>query len=774
MEWKLNEVNQVPQGTVLLKKGEQAETLLLVIKGRVAVYDDHIRYMAGSGSVLGITDMEQKEYRASYQALDNTIVMAWKNNGRAFLKEILSKNGNTSSTIAMIMGRGLFECRKLYQILLESAVKTFQFLKASYDVYMNSGSGERAQLQSIPAMEDLKAYTPEFDKLHGNEAEYYLAAARISPETQKQYFAASAAVANYYICEGAKLQQLYIEECGRLMQYNEQLLNILISSREDCFFKRVAKRLLYLAQFSEKNKKLSDLLDDILEKINSLEDLIDKNKQGAGLPDRAAMERLYYTVISGGSAESASEHGVASVEQIRQETENITEKLLDFAQAEEDLRQKVLSTLEQFRNMKNKASTDDEARKLRREIYDWFFKLYENIFLREYELKTGEKYISMFLDYGVADEKLLSQEEIMELYYLENTDESGGQYPVYTMSQWLTAVYEGTKMPSKNEFNMDYEEFLRDMKKTNSFSSPEEERDYQENPIRKVQFEIKNIFRLNTKILSGQPVVAVPFLHSEALQGNGIDSMRLNARKLTEAFEEIRHIDVTLFARERMYAENELQLARAYVMETIFPELILFPVAGGNTVMWQEISGKRKNTPARFLFPILFSGTLENACLRLAGQFRWELVRTMQGTAWNDLTNKCLTSEYADYIQFYRKNRDLSEERKEKLKIQISKCRNNMREIFAEDYQIWIRSESNGAMRLTKPSREVMAMYCPFSKEIRQRLSTQPAFADVMKRYVVYQMEKQKEVAYIIREYDKQNVELPEIVAETKRFYEET
>lgn len=774
MEWKLNEVNQVPRGTVLLEKGEKAEVLLLVIKGRVAVYDDNISYTAGSGSVLGIVDMEEEAYRASYQALEPTIVMAWKNHDRAFFREILSKNGNTSATIAMVTGRQLFECRKLYQTLLESAAKTFQFLKESYCSYMDSGNGERAQIQSIPAIEELEAYHAEFDKLHGKEAEYYLSAARISPEIQKKYFGSSASVANYYICEGAKLQQLYIEECGKLMLYNEQLLNILVSSREDCFFKRVAKRLLYLAQFQEKNKSLSTLLDDSLEQINRLEDLVDKNKRGAKLPDRDAMERLYYSVISGGFGEPDADHGVVGAEQIRQETENMTEKLLDFAQAEEELREKVLRTLAQFANMKNKASTDDQARALRREIYDWFFKLYEKVFFREYELKTGEKYISMFLDYGVADEKLLTQEEIMELYYMDCPDESDGQYPVYTMSRWLTAVYERRKMPSKNEFNMDYEEFLRDMKKTNSFSSPEEEKDYRENPIRKVQFEIKNIFRLNAKVLSGQPVVAVPFLHSDALQGSGIDAMRLNAQRLTETFEGIRKIDVTLFARERMYAENELKLARAYIMETVFPEFILFPVAGSNTVMWQEISGKRKNTPGRFLFPILFNGTLENSCLHLAGQFRWELVRTIQGTAWNDLTNKCLTSEYADYIQFYRKNRDLSEERKEKLKIQISKCRNNMREIFAEDYEIWIRSESSGAMRLTKPSREVMAMYCPFSKEIREKLSMQPAFADVMKRYSMYQMEKQKEVAHLIREYEKQSVELPEIIAETKRFYEET
>ena len=55
--------------------------------------------------------------------------------------------------------------------------------------------------------------------------------------------------------------------------------------------------------------------------------------------------------------------------------------------------------------------------------------------------------------------------------------------------------------------------------------------------------------------------------------------------------------------------------------------------------MWQELSGKRKNTQARFLFPILFNGMISSACTHLVGQFRWELVRTIQGTSWNDLRN---------------------------------------------------------------------------------------------------------------------------------------
>ena len=83
---------------------------------------------------------------------------------------------------------------------------------------------------------------------------------------------------------------------------------------------------------------------------------------------------------------------------------------------------------------------------------------------------------------------------------------------------------------------------------------------------------------------------------------------------------------------------------------------------------------------------------------------------------------KSLTSEYSDFIQFYKKNRELSEDKKDKLKMQIQKCRNNTREVFVVDYENWIKHEAHGGIVLSKPVREIMATYCPFAiPELRQK-----------------------------------------------------
>ena len=136
-----------------------------------------------------------------------------------------------------------------------------------------------------------------------------------------------------------------------------------------------------------------------------------------------------------------------------------------------------------------------------------------------------------------------------------------------------------------------------------------------------------------------------------------------------------------------------------------------------------------RNYRKKRVLPVVYSQFCEAVTFKyskVCGQFRWELCRTIEGTAWNNITYKSLTSEYSDYLQFYRKNRDLSEEKKDKIKLQIQKGRNNSREIFVIDYEAWINYESKGAIKLNKVVREILATYCPFSKSMQEQISKQP------------------------------------------------
>ena len=238
---------------------------------------------------------------------------------------------------------------------------------------------------------------------------------------------------------------------------------------------------------------------------------------------------------------------------------------------------------------------------------------------------------------------------------------------------------------------------------------------------KKLQYEIDNMVRSNHRLLSEQVTSFVPILFSEGCN-LGLKRTLLTSYRCNRAIKKINQIDFTLFSRELIFSDQKAGIVKDYVIKEIYPDIVLFPCYGSRGTMWQEITGRKRDTPGRFMFPIFLETDELSAMLPIIGRFRWEMCRTIQGMKWNDIREKSLTSEYQDYIQFFRKNNSLSEEWKEKIRNQIKASRNNTKEIFTRDYIEWVTRESTGGVRLNKVSREILSTYCPFNKEIREQI----------------------------------------------------
>ena len=422
-------------------------------------------------------------------------------------------------------------------------------------------------------------------------------------------------------------------------------------------------------------------------------------------------------------------------------------------------------------NMKDKTSTEDDARKIRRTLTNGYYELYEAVFLRDYKEKSKDRIIDLFLLYGFVDERLLSKEQLIELYCLEDQNNEQGPCKVYNSKQWLSAVLEGKKEPSKSEFDMDYNETLRDMKKSGQITE-DEMKEAQKNLMKKFSYEIKNMFRYNSKIVSGQISIFVPILYRDSFMGH-LDQSLMTTNKVNDIIKKIVAVDYSVFYREGMQNDPENGIEKEYIQEEIFPDIILLPTYGSNGSMWQEIEGRKRASHGRFIFPIFAENDMEDIFVRVCGRFRWELCRTIQGTTWNDVKYKSLTSEYVDYIQFYKRNRALSEERKEKLKMQIQKGRGNTREVFVLDYVLWVKNECKGSMRLNKVAREILASYCPFVKPIREKLQLQPLYEEAMAKFNRERQKKLKDLDLRYRTLETKNIALTPEMKKTLEFYKD-
>ncbi|MBP5383501.1 MAG: cyclic nucleotide-binding domain-containing protein, partial [Lachnospiraceae bacterium] len=167
----------------------------------------------------------------------------------------------------------------------------------------------------------------------------------------------------------------------------------------------------------------------------------------------------------------------------------------------------------------------------------------------------------------------------------------------------------------------------------------------------------------------------------------------------------------------------------------ILPEIILMPGAGARGSMWQEIIGKKRTSPARFALPIFLGEDLPRIIIRLCGEFRWELCRRIQGARWNDLGERSLTSDYCDYLETYKRSKELSPEAKEKIKSSYAKYRNSSKEMFVHDYLDYIMFEGSGSLRLNKLTRLILFTYCPFCKAIREQVSTNQLYKEIVDKY---------------------------------------
>ena len=254
--------------------------------------------------------------------------------------------------------------------------------------------------------------------------------------------------------------------------------------------------------------------------------------------------------------------------------------------------------MQDFVNLRDKLSIDDNGRKIRKQLTDEFYDLYKHVFLRAYKDKNIPRIIDMFLKYGYADERLLTKEQLLSLYFLKE-EETSEAIPIYNIKEWLTLIFEGKKEPSKNEFDQEYNEMLISLKNKGKITE-KQAKEYIIDMERKLDYEIQNMFRYNNRTTNGQISTFVPVLHKDMMYGQFEQSL-ITPKSAMEAFNKLLEVDYSdLTVKPYMLIRKKIE--KEYIIERIYPDIILMPTVGINGVMWQEITGKKRNSPGRILF----------------------------------------------------------------------------------------------------------------------------------------------------------------------------
>lgn len=420
--------------------------------------------------------------------------------------------------------------------------------------------------------------------------------------------------------------------------------------------------------------------------------------------------------------------------------ENALEVILAFSGVSQEIADTFRKDLKQFSETEDRRAKSDEMRHLRMSIAEGYYNIYEAAFFKSLETSHIPAEVRMFFLFGFVDENLAGKANTEMLYNMAVSWEEPEGTRILPMYEWLVRIYKGEAVPSKNEFDNDWTEYLREEVRTANMTQQRAD-ELANDRHAMVSFEIHNMFVTANKITNGQMASFVPVFNAQDVI-RPLDKCLASIQRVQAALDKVTEIDFGCFYRPALIQYPELKIQHFVYNTEIKPYIILMPNFGARGVMWQENEGPRRTTPAHMVISVFHSEELEETIVRMCAQFRWEMCRRIQGVRYMDISEPSLTSEYMNYLQFYKKNGYLSADMKERIKIALQKARNDYKVVFVADYEKYILNEAFGLPRLNKVTREILFRYCTFSQKYRKALAINPQYQQLIERWGITQSAK--------------------------------
>lgn len=751
------------KGNVLYTCDQPMTALHLITSGKVTVSYPGGTYSLGKGDIIGVCEICSEIHFLSYTAAEDTSYITYPFSNVAILDSLLKKNADVARLFIMSA------CYQINNLLERCSVSEldctglYQSLIEDYEKYNQLCTRYRITSRGLNNWNDLTAYLGE-EAPDLWLAEYYLGLARIySGDTTKQIIQESAVSSGLLRKCSLDFRKAYtvLEE---QFSYLQQIGNYYFSKSGNDLFDFYTTLYYKLGTDCAESNDIYATINRIISKCraNSCTDTALFEQRINAFEQN--LNRLQTTVDDPATPEDETE--------VVAELVGSLNTILEYAgpafDAADSFRQNVLS----YKALSDKFATDDEAVRLRAILTREFYKLYAVLFERTLETPTVPAPVRMFLYFGYVDEELAGNANAAYLYnMLDNMTDHSAQ-GVYTFYDWLLAIYHGQKEPSRSEFDQDFTDYIYKLRVSGNV--PESElKALEKNALEKVRYELQNLFPSVNKITYGRIAIYCPLFCADNVL-KSLDESYVTVSSIAKALEKIKEIDYSAFYRESLDKDNINVLGKEQLHFEYLPDVILMPNVGIRGSMWQEIEGKRRTSPGRMLFSIFHMEDINLTMIRLAGEFRWELCKRIQGSRWNDVSEPSLTSEYFDYIQFYRKNHDLSPEAKERVRTGLQRAKNSFKEMFVRDYIVWVMFEGNGSPRLNKVSRRIMMTYCPFPKELRESLSQNPLYIEHQAPLDLKRAQRLHHLKALTKKLQNSGVRVPESLERESLFVEGT
>jgi len=690
----------ITKGQILHKKGDAVKDIAIILKGSFTLNDGaDVSLSAGNGTILGAFHPYGGTYHYNYQAAEDSTLFTYDYTDEDDLASAITATPTIAPVMVSASVTLLNQLLDTLSELYEAGCKLCKDTKANYNDYKNIC----ARLMIPPKMfEGINVLVP--------------------PEKPDILNSWQAAL------------------CRAVLDKNDLL-------RKECYPADIQFCVGTIMLSAQMAQKVQIEIDKSLAFIQQMKNDTDEfsreyHSQKAKFDDAQRQEAL--------------ESGSGSLPQIK----NALTTILAFAGVSREIGDAFERDIRAFMKAPDKAEKSTEMRRLRTDITNNYYTIYEAAFFNSLNTEDIPAEVKMFFLFGFVDEELAGEENTAELYkyaVLWEDDPNGRILPAY---DWLKKIYRGEVPPSKDEFDNDWPDHLKEEVRQGNITQAQADEMLNDTKAM-VSFELHNMITGANKMTYGSIFSFIPAFYAQSVS-RPLENCLVTAQRAADELNHVRDLDFGCFYRPAYASYPELKINRFDYNLEILPYIILMPNYGRRGVMWQEIEGRKRTTPAHLVVSILHSEDLFETFIKMCAQFRWEMCKRIQGVHYSDITEPSLTSEYCNYLQFYKKNSSLSADMKEKVKTTLKRNSNSYSNVFASEYEMFLKAESEGLPRLNKVSREILFKYCTFGRSYRDALSINPQYKPLIDRWNIAHDEKQRTFELFTRRILGQIPELPE------------
>jgi len=745
--------DEFKEGTIIYSKGDPLKHLALIAEGEVeGTFVGHT-FLFGKMDVLGLSDLMSDIYTHTYTAISDVTLHPFPYEGVSTLDSMMKKNADIAYMMVSSMCRQITELLQYKSRLKHEAEGAFDMINDLYSEYSRVCKSLASTPKKLPGFEDLAPFSGH-DPVEDWVQSFYEEISFLKPPTHKAFFHSNPGIEAGFLRRCADDVAQITSSCRMYYEYINIISSFLLNESGLDLFSMISDLHMSTMRISGADSAVEALMGPLTETLSDMTGVNPSYYQ-------SRMDAYWDTLEDKRASHEESDTPTVSVssESVSPELLDSLKTILTFSECDDETAEKFTDCINRYIDTPDRADSENDVPELRREITKLFYVIFRQVFLKTLNGVAPPTVVKMFLNFGFVDPTLAGFENAKYLYSIADSYKGDPENGIYTVSEWLTAIYNMQRDPSLSEFDMDWPSYLRDLKNQKQIDVAEEKRLLASKEDR-LQYEMDNAFPVVNRVTFGNPSRFCPVYSSHNLLRSPEDTI-VTADKVRAIINDIRELDFSAFYRETGFTDQKLGITAESINIEILPNIILMPNCGLRGSMWQEIEGRLRTTPARMFLPIFLEGDLRTIVTRLVGEFRWELCRRIQGSRWNDLSDPSLTSYFCDYLQFYMNNRSIAMQTMTEIRNELSAARNSYKTVFVNNYVLWLQNESKGMARLNSIALGILMTFCPFNAEVRESLAKNMRYNEALTRFNTKRQKRAQRLNLLLKKLQQQGKGVP-------------